>query len=141
MKRILTIVLSLALVFAFTSTAFAVYWNTKGSWSSSVCMYAFTANATLTKDADDEWDHFTPIPDYVRYDNATNYGYMNAYVMNTSGTRMSDTCSNSAHEEDDVYIYAAADAYNTLRVRIENAQYPGQHNMRSAGTFYANYDS
>ncbi len=139
MKKILTMVIAVVLVFAFTGNALAG--TDYGSWTSTVCMYGFTANDPLTKTTSD-WDHFTPKPAYVRYadDNyASDERWMNAYVTTPGGTRMSGDCGCWKNEDDNVAIYSYADDYNTLRVRIENSEFRGEYNMKSGGNFEANY--
>lgn len=128
------------MMLAFATTAFAYYGDSIASWSSSVCMYGFTCTESLYLDPGETWDHYACCPEYVRYDGATQYGVCCGYVKTTSGTRMSGNCCNSATEEDDVYIYLAADQHDELRVRIENFSYPGVHNMRSKGDNCAKYD-
>ena len=54
---------------------------------------------------------------------------------------MSGDCTCWKNEDDNVAIYDKANSYNTLRVRIENLDYPGQYNMRSGGNFEANYNN
>jgi hypothetical protein len=141
MKKIFTILIAVVLVFSFTGIALAAY--TSGSWTSSSCMVGFTATDPLTKPSTSYgWDHFYPQPSYVRYaiDNyVSDEGWLRAYVKSPSGTRMSGDCTAWKNEDDNVAIYTSADAYNTLRVRIENLTYPNQYNMKSGGNFLADY--
>ena len=139
-RQIIAASLALILVFAFAGTALAYDWDA-GSWNFTVYMKGFTAYDPLTKTGTD-WILFTPKPSYVRYaDN--NYRYerwMNAYVKNSAGTRMSGVCVCWALEDDNVSIYGAANDYNTLRVRIENLECNGEYNMKSYGTFKADWN-
>lgn len=137
--RTFTLVAAIVLVFAFAGNALAG--TDYGSWTSSTCMYGFTASDSLTKTTTN-WDHFTPKPAYVRYANdgyVSDAGWMNAYVRTPSGTRISGDCVCWKYEDDNVAIYENGNSYNTLRVRIENLS-PGQYNMRSGGDFQANYN-
>ncbi len=147
-KKVLVMALAMIMVFTFTSSVFAIpnlpgRESDYGSWSSSVCLRGFTAGATLSKESTSQgWDHFYPQPHNVRYavDNySSSSGWINSYVVTTSGRRMSNDCTAWKHEDDNVSIYSGADSYNTLKVRIENQEYYGVHNMRSEGSFQAQY--
>lgn len=139
--RTFILVAVIVLVFAFAGNALAG--TDYGSWTSSTCMYGFTASDSLTKTTTN-WDHFTPKPAYVRYADdgyVSDEGWIDLYVKTSGGTRMSDTCNCWKNEDDNVAIYEKANSYNTLKVRIENFEHPGQYNMRSGGNFEANYNN
>ncbi len=137
MKKIFAMIIAIVVILSFSSIALAG--SDWGSWTSNTCMNGFTASNQLTKPSTAyKWDHFYPRPQYVRFaiDNyASDDGWLNAYVKTPSGTRMSSDCVCCNFEDDNVAVYSNADAYNTLSVRIENCEYPGQYNMRSAGSF------
>lgn len=113
-----------------------------GSWSSTRCMTGFTASCTLTKSATASWNRFLPQPTSVIYenDNYTSEKFMSAYVKSSAGTRLSDDCVCWSVDDDYVSIYAGANGYTSLKVRINNYQYPGQYNMKSRGNLYAYYN-
>ena len=140
--RVFTLIVAIVLVFAFAGVALAG--STGGSWTSSTCMNYFTANDPLKKTSYNfDWGLFTPRPEYVKYANdgyASIDNWMMAYVIRPdTGDRVSDFCGCWINEDDNASIYDVS-FLNTLRVRIENSEYPGVYNMKSKGTFEAEYN-
>lgn len=130
-RRMLIIVIAIAMFFAFATTAFAVVIDTD-YWSSTICLYGFTTSNSIVKDYDETWGTFI-IYVYNLDFAGTEHNYLKVTPKTYSGLSMGSR-TNCAEEVSTGITCTSYSYYNTVKMRIDNPD-PG-NNMQSNGAFW-----
>jgi hypothetical protein len=128
--RMITLVLAVVMVFAFTATAFAHYYVDTGTWSASICLYGFTTRDKAVKYSDETWESTTVYVDEISFASDTGDAYLWATPKTSSGYTMGgpDYCNQYCWPDIAIEDYEES---NKMFLRIDNP-HPGD-NMVSEG--------
>lgn len=135
MKKLLTIVLVVVLVFAFTATAFAAT-KFRGDWSSTKCLEGFTTSQELQKETTQIWKSTVVYVTQLKWAQTPNYVQIQVTPRTRAGVAMGYTGFVGLGQHTTINILSDMNTYNYMPLRIGN---PNKgNNMESKGYWLGN---
>jgi hypothetical protein len=115
-------VIAIVMVFAFTTTAFAIEWADSARWSSSVCLYGFTTRECVDKNNCSwfNWHDITPWVYELSFARTPDIYNLRITPKTGSGLIMGDTVARNPNSYPDWILINNYKSNNEIYLRIDN---------------------